>query len=532
MSAPVSAQASITFSDVAAYFLEADWDLLGEWQKELYKKVIKEIHSFLISQGYSILNPEVMFKIKKEDEKYFAQHCQWEGKESVNDPSTSLPIVTSVFSLSIKQEEDFPFMDHPEPEMPEQINLPVTDSCSVKPEILIRFKEQGFQIEPQGSQEREKLPSADETFIQQNVSLGSTQQRKEWKPQGSSGDYPDTSSDCERGFGTVTRTSLQETTQKGERSKAQERNSSYGPRAVQTQRLREGEGPFKSIYTQENLTTDSHFLEHQTPIVRTEVHGYEDLCKNNFFGDTATQDKPCKYSESGKYNNRQKSSLQRHKMTNMKEKQFKCPECNRFFKKKANLQLHKMIHTGNKPFKCSECNKCFSQKCNLQLHKMTHMGQKPFKCSECDKCFNQKGSLQRHKMTHTGDKPFTCSECDKCFSQKGSLQLHKMIHRGVKQFHCSECDKCFSQKGNMQRHKITHMSVKPFKCSECDKSFGQKGNLQRHEITHMKEKKFKCYEYDKCFSQNGSLQQLKITHMRLKVHNTSSSLNLNKRSNK
>ncbi|XP_030045944.1 zinc finger protein 316-like [Microcaecilia unicolor] len=53
-----SNEALVTFKDVAAYFLDVDWDLLGERQKELYKKVIKEIHDILISRGYSILNPD------------------------------------------------------------------------------------------------------------------------------------------------------------------------------------------------------------------------------------------------------------------------------------------------------------------------------------------------------------------------------------------------------------------------------------------------------------------------------------------
>nr|XP_033791817.1 zinc finger protein 398-like isoform X2 [Geotrypetes seraphini] len=151
MSALLSDHASVTFSDVAAYFLEVEWNILGEWQKELYKNVIKKIHSFLILQGYSIVNPDVVFKIKKEDEKYFTQHCEWEGKENSNDPSISLPVVTSVFSLSVKQEEDLPFMDHPESETSHQIYLPVTGCSNVKPDILIRFK--GSRIEPQGSEE-------------------------------------------------------------------------------------------------------------------------------------------------------------------------------------------------------------------------------------------------------------------------------------------------------------------------------------------------------------------------------------------
>ncbi|XP_029441088.1 neural proliferation differentiation and control protein 1-like isoform X3 [Rhinatrema bivittatum] len=149
MSALLSDPASVTFRDVAAYFWEVEWDILGERQKELYKKVIKEIHGFLVSKGYSIVNPDVIFKIKKEDEKYFTQPCEWEGKETMKDPPISLPVVTSVFSLSVKQEEDLPSTEPPESEIPP----PVTGSSDVKPGILIRFKQEVIEIVPERSEE-------------------------------------------------------------------------------------------------------------------------------------------------------------------------------------------------------------------------------------------------------------------------------------------------------------------------------------------------------------------------------------------
>ncbi|XP_030050293.1 zinc finger protein 398 [Microcaecilia unicolor] len=154
MSALDSDQVSVIFKDVAAYFLEVEWNILGEWQKELYKMVIKEIHGILISRGYSIVSPDVIFKIKKEDEKYFTQQIEWEGKEYPNDPNKSLPIVTSVFSLSIKQEEDFPFVNYPESETSEQIHPSVTSSHNVKPGIVIRFEQERLKTEPQESEER------------------------------------------------------------------------------------------------------------------------------------------------------------------------------------------------------------------------------------------------------------------------------------------------------------------------------------------------------------------------------------------
>ncbi|XP_029440326.1 zinc finger protein 773-like [Rhinatrema bivittatum] len=44
-----SDRASVTFSNVAAYFSEEEWEVLEERQKELYRGVMKEIHWILIS---------------------------------------------------------------------------------------------------------------------------------------------------------------------------------------------------------------------------------------------------------------------------------------------------------------------------------------------------------------------------------------------------------------------------------------------------------------------------------------------------
>ncbi|XP_030045741.1 zinc finger protein 19-like [Microcaecilia unicolor] len=153
MSALVPDQA--LFKDVAACFLEVDWDILGEWQKELYKKVIMEVHDILISLGYSIVNPDVIFKIKNEDEKYFTQHFEWEEKENPDHLIKNLPVVTSVISLGVKQEEDLPLMDPPKSETSEQTHPPITSFYNVRPDILIQFDQKGFRT--RGSEETGNL---------------------------------------------------------------------------------------------------------------------------------------------------------------------------------------------------------------------------------------------------------------------------------------------------------------------------------------------------------------------------------------
>ncbi|KAM9315558.1 uncharacterized protein PAF06_006533 [Gastrophryne carolinensis] len=69
MAAPMY-QVSVTFHDVAACFSAEEWGMLGDWQKELYKKVMMEIHHTLQGMGFEILNPNVLFRIKKVKDLY------------------------------------------------------------------------------------------------------------------------------------------------------------------------------------------------------------------------------------------------------------------------------------------------------------------------------------------------------------------------------------------------------------------------------------------------------------------------------
>ncbi|XP_030047957.1 zinc finger protein 431 [Microcaecilia unicolor] len=547
-------EAFITFNDVAAYFLEAEWKIFGEWKKELYKKVIKEIHVILLSRGYSIVNPDVIFKIKKEDENYFIQQFNWKGKENPNDFTNSIPIVTSVFSLSVKQEEDLPFMNHPDLEMSEQTHPSVTSNFhNVKPGILIRFEQEGLS-KPLGSEERGNLTTTGTCFIvttadptlqilkmedvpvidqlkggeedtdtksndgfsnnSERLKMCFGQQREEWKCKDPSRESPDPSVDCERGISSITASTVKAIANKEERSNTPERNCNHCPKLVQTGSLKEGERHFKSTDIRENSTTELHIFEHHIPRLRTEVHDCQDLHKTNTSGDTGPCEKPFKSLEYKYFT--QKSLVQRQRVTHTVDKPFKCSECDKCFKTKAELQQHEKTHTGEKLFKCFECDKCFSRQAYLYVHEMIHTGEKPFKCSECDKCFSLKCNLRQHKMTHTGEKPFKCSECDKRFSLKRNLQQHERMHTGEKPFKCSECNKCYTVKQNLQRHERTHTGEKPFKCSECDKSFSWKQNLKQHEVVHMGEKPFKCSECNKCFSQRGLLQH-KMTHMLFKL---------------
>ncbi|KAM3920883.1 uncharacterized protein RB166_010376 [Leptodactylus fuscus] len=63
----MTVQGPITFQDVAASFTEQHWLYLADWQKEIYKNVVKEIQEAIMSLGYIIINPSIVFSVKRQD---------------------------------------------------------------------------------------------------------------------------------------------------------------------------------------------------------------------------------------------------------------------------------------------------------------------------------------------------------------------------------------------------------------------------------------------------------------------------------
>ncbi|XP_026374945.2 zinc finger protein 169 isoform X1 [Ursus arctos] len=182
---------------------------------------------------------------------------------------------------------------------------------------------------------------------------------------------------------------------------------------------------------------------------------------------------------------RQKIALILHQRTHLEEKPFVCPECGRGFCQKASLLQHRSSHSGERPFLCLECGRGFRQQALLLSHQVTHSGEKPYVCAECGHGFRQKVTLVRHQRTHTGEKPYLCPECGRGFSQKVSLMGHQRTHTGERPYLCPECGRGFGQKVTLIRHQRTHTGEKPYLCPECGRTFGFKSLLTRHQRTHL-----------------------------------------------
>ncbi|XP_018121581.1 zinc finger protein 135 isoform X3 [Xenopus laevis] len=92
---------TVTFNDVAVYFSFHQWELLEDWQKLLYKNVMKEIHGALTALGYEIANPGVLVKVQQSDEPSYSRNNKEEIK--YKGPSQIRPDIL----LRVKMEEAF-----------------------------------------------------------------------------------------------------------------------------------------------------------------------------------------------------------------------------------------------------------------------------------------------------------------------------------------------------------------------------------------------------------------------------------------
>ncbi|XP_030066797.1 zinc finger protein 282 isoform X4 [Microcaecilia unicolor] len=124
-------QASVVFNDVAIYFSEEEWNILKQRQRDLYKNVVKEIHQAVISLGYSIINPDVLVRISKEEEP-----CLWKDHDSErrrnNSPfNTGCAAVKPDVLIRIKESETSHSSDQQKSEKRESINLDTVESDSI-----------------------------------------------------------------------------------------------------------------------------------------------------------------------------------------------------------------------------------------------------------------------------------------------------------------------------------------------------------------------------------------------------------------
>nr|XP_033701466.1 zinc finger protein 350-like [Tursiops truncatus] len=426
----IQAQETLTFEDVAVDFTWEEWQLLAPPQKDLYRDVMLENYSNLLSVGFQASKPNVLSKLGQgepwmmEDE----IHCQTRSEIWKVDDHLLEHLQNESMEKRLEQwHEQNPleyFVHQSRTHFLFRQNHDVFDlhGKSMKSDLTLLPQSRSYEI---------KIPAEFPGDGKSYLHADNEQFHTEIK-----------SPESQKPISSKTQFSKHQKTQKIEK-----------PHVC---------GECGKAFIKKSWLTDHQIIH--------------------------TGEKPHRCNMCGKAFSR-KFMLTEHQRTHTGEKPYECTECGKAFLKKSRLNIHQKTHTGEKPYICSDCGKGFIQKGNLIVHQRIHTGEKPYICNECGKGFIQKTCLIAHQRFHTGKTPFVCNECGKSCSQKSGLIKHQRIHTGEKPFECSECGKAFTTKQKLIVHQRTHTGERPYICNECGKAFAYMSCLVKHKIIHTREKR-------------------------------------------
>ncbi|XP_068135949.1 zinc finger protein 300-like isoform X2 [Hyperolius riggenbachi] len=451
----VSLRALVTFHDVAACFSAEEWSGLEDWQKELYKNVMREIHSALMTMGYTIMNPEQLLRVEgmKEASQGTGKTLERPGDHTAIAAGT--PVFNPDISLWIREVvEDLP----PSEKLDQPTDSPSPEVTMVKPDICLRIKPDDLVFEASletGDSDNEAGSGISVTIEEDEepfwVNVQETETDNEEILSGQLTDNGFLSSPVEDYL-----SDLQPNGLSLENESLEEWDN---PSPIRLPRPRKCQSIFRIGQPISEHTYD--FNESSSP----------------------TQTRP-----------------------------FQCTQCQQSFSEKETLLLHQTVHAtwtfdeqegGTEyivpaqssptiirscpaPYVCGDCGKGFSSSYKLKIHQRIHTGERPYKCVVCEKRFHKSAHLKVHHRTHTGERPYGCQVCNKRFTKSYHLKVHFRTHTGERPYQCPVCHKTFSVNSHLTVHQRTHSGEKPYICFECGKSFRQKTSLLGHQKAHQR----------------------------------------------
>ncbi|XP_040844790.1 zinc finger protein 510-like isoform X2 [Ochotona curzoniae] len=536
-------QASVSFKDVSVEFSRDEWQHMSPAQRTLYRDVMLENYSHLVSLGYCIWKPEVIFRLERGDEAWLSEEdffgrSQPEHYGDKDDKSKNKKLRHDCWPEVDAISEDVSAAGEEVTGQPFDLSSASAHSakmaCASDPWQVNFQNVSEFVLHPGNYTSKTEHPDMAES-LPFKIKLDRTPTREKYY-------HCDKSREALREKKNPAKHQIFQTLEQAFECNELEKSFSENtdcitPKSFRTEektceKVKFGEGRDKNVVDHKitnargqrfDPNQDGKSLFEKSAMEKCkklktmnqyECNAYGTSLNRKLYLPQAQDTIPSDKAQTGDksfelHENKKSCQLSTHKARPKARsaiRAYRCNECGKSFCQKGHLAQHHRTHTGEKPFECHDCGKTFSQKSHLSTHHRIHTAEKPYKCAECGKTFVQKSTLRGHERIHTGEKPYECPECGKTFVQKSTLRDHQRIHTGEKSFQCHECGKTFGQKSNLRIHQRTHSGEKTYQCTACGKSFWRKDHLIQHQKIHTGEKPFKCHECGKTFARTSTLR--------------------------
>ncbi|XP_060040920.1 zinc finger protein 705D isoform X2 [Erinaceus europaeus] len=303
---------SVTFEDVAIDFTQEEWALLNISQKSLFRDVMLENISHLVSMGYQHSKSDVLLHLEQED--LWSEVSRFLQGQSLGRENAlkEQEMVTKQHGNRKETSKAKPVTSHI-PEKPTECNDIGEDinHISTFSQHLITNMKKKLSVNKQC-----KKSFSDKFYLNQHKQINKRGKSCECHL-------------CGKAFSNYSSLRRHEMTHTGEK-------------------------PY------ECHICGNAFIQSS------------DLRKHNL---THTGEKPYECHLCGKAFS-QSSNLRQHERTHTGEQPYECPQCGKAFSKCSALRRHERTHTGEKPYECHQCGKAFSQCSAVRRHEGTHTGKR------------------------------------------------------------------------------------------------------------------------------------------------------------